>query len=507
MLVSAAVMATTPTVPTPAPSAPAPSSTPAASSAPASTPAVSTPAPQSTPAAAPATEQSFEQRLAAKIAPGIKQAAGEPASAVETAAAAAATETEETPAGEAATLETDPPAEAAQVEEQPGEGEENAFDFDAHEPLGPKALSEKIAANPELKAMIDANPEFRDQIYADSRLAAKAKQYGEMFGSPEEAKVVAESHQTFANLRSLMGSVKPGDMQSTQGVINAMLEQGALRDENGEVLRDAKGQMVTDGTVGRFLKNFFEMRLNLFEQQAKQQGDNETLAALDTIMERAGLRTPSSVDEDGMSEELKAERARIASERQELDQRRDQEQKAAQTRHDTAVFSKIDSNLDKSIGTILERATGLTDFTRSTVEGQLRSALQKAVQSNPSYQTELDRIERMPIGPNREQKHVALATRYVQDHLLRVAAPILQKAGVTLQKAAAAKQQTQAARAEAARSEIRGSAAPAHLQKPQDRAAQNAQIKEQLRQKLGREPQLEEVLAAKIQARSRTVAA
>ena len=510
MLVSAAIdMATAPTVPAPVASTPAASSTPAAPS----TPSTSSAATTSTTTVAPASTQttpqtqtepqSLEKRLQEKIAAGFKKEDAtqtDATSATEAAAEEAAAAAGETEAGEAATLDGE--QGEGQTTGQT-DGEEFDIDFNEPSPEGPKALSERLAKNPALKAAIDADPEFRDRIFADARLAARERQYADLFGSPESARVVADGHQAFANLRNLMGSVKPGDMQSTQAVISAMLEQGALRDENGELLRDANGRMVTDGTVGRFLNNALRMRLENIEAEAKQNGDDETLASLDHIMERVGLRAPSSVAEDGLSEELQAERSRIEQERQQLNQERAQRQQEAQTAHENAVFSKIDSSLDKSLGLILDRATGLNDFTRSKVETDLRAGLMKAVRNNPAYQSELDRVERMPLGPKREQAHVALATRYIHEHLLSVARPILAEAGITLAKSAADAKAAQAARADATRSEIKGSSAPAHAQQAQTPAEKHAQLKAELTKQLGREPSLEEMLAAKIRSPKR----
>ncbi len=424
----------------------------------------------------------------------------EPAAA-DPAPAAVAAEEVETEA--AAAIEDGAAEEVAAVDEpdetaDPADKDEIAeIELDSPDSLGPKDLAEKLDASPEIKALLDQNPELRDQMFANARLADQAKEYREIFGSPAEAKIVAEGHQTYTGLRDLIGSVKERDPQSTQAVISAMLAQATLRDANGEILKDAAGNPITDGTIGRFLTNTFQMRLGLIEAQAKQRGDDETLAALDTIMERSGLRAPSSASEDEMSEELKTQKAQIEKERKELDDRKASDSQQSQKAHDERVFGRIDSVLDRQIASILDRSTGLTPFTRKSTEESIRKGLNAALRKNSAFQSELELVERIPVGKERAQRHVALATRYIQDHLFTVARPVLTEAGATVQKTAQAKAKVQAARAEAAQSEVRGSQ-PAPKAQPTDSAGLIKQITEELTTKLGYKPSFEQVLAEKM---------
>lgn len=432
--------------------------------------------------------------------PGFKEETKTPEIDSAVSAEGAAATVEEPKPGEAekseATTATEDPHTEQQTTDPEGQEED---DFEPGvSTLGPKELASKIEANPAVKAALDASPELRDMVFANARLAAKAKPYVDMFGSPEEAKVVNESHQAFVGIRNLLGAVKKGDLQSTHAVISAMLEQDAMRDEDGNPKKDAQGRLVTGGTTGRFLQNALNMRLASLEAQAKDVGDNETLAALDLVMERLGLRAPSSADEDGMSEELKAQKAELEQQQRELDEQRAQGRKEAQSQHDQRVFSRIDGALDKGISSILDGATGLTPFTRSNVERDIRAAMRSAIKSSSTFQMELDRIERMPVGAKRENAHVVLAQRYIHSYLRKLANPILAEAGITVQKAAAQKQQTQAARAENARSEVGGSGTPSHTTAKPSTEQNTAQIRADLTQKLGREPNLQEMLAAQI---------
>jgi hypothetical protein len=409
---------------------------------------------------------------------------------------------EEPPPGEAAVLPPTPEEEAAAAAaaaagEGAGEEEFDELLGDA-QTLAPRDLAAKIEASPELKAALEKSPEIRDLLFSNARNAAKAKPYTDRFGSPEEADAVIAGHQAYSNIAGLLGGVKREDIGSTQAVIDAMRNLTALRDDDGNPLKDEQGNVRTDGTVGRFMRNFVVMTLGNLERQAKQSGDDETLAALDHTMERLGFRAPSSAGQ-GESEELKAQRTALTEQQRQLDAQRDQGRKEALDQHDQQVFSKIQTGIDDAVKSILDRATGLTPFARESADEKIRAALGKAIMSSPAYQTELDQIVRMPVGAKREAAHVALANRYMQSHLSRVAKPILSAAGITIAKKAAANATATAARTEAARSEVRGSAAPtAASRAPATEAKSHADLKAELTQKFGREPSLDEMLKARI---------
>ena len=147
--------------------------------------------------------------------------------------------------------------EAAAAEETEKEAPEdelpNFDDFDLDPvALAPKELAGKIETDSALTAALDANPELKNELFANARLAAETAQFKEVFGSPAEAKVAAEGHAKFASISSRMLSIKDNDMATLAPVMTEMLEASALRGPEGQLQYDAKGQLVTDGSVGRF---------------------------------------------------------------------------------------------------------------------------------------------------------------------------------------------------------------------------------------------------------------
>lgn len=417
-------------------------------------------------------------------------------------AAEAQKQAENTPAGEATVVEQ-PKAEPVKTETQATEqGQateaEEEDDFSPEAALSPKSLAAKIGANVALKAALDASPDLKKELFANSRIAAKAQPLLDMFGSKEEAQIVLEGHTAFSNIRDLLGAVKRDDMASTQAVLNAMLEQDAMRDEEGNPMRDERGRLITGGNTGRFVRNLILRKMLEVEQEANKTGDNDTLAALDHLMERIGLRAPSSAGQEELSEELKAQKAQIEQEQRQLDERKASDRKEAEKAHGERVFGKIEDALKGGIDKILSRATGLTPFTRNSVSRDIRASMAKVMKTNAAFQTELERVERMPIGAKREAAHVALAQRYIDGYLTNMARPILAQAGIALGKKAAQQKDTQAARAEATRSEVKGGTAPTHDTAKLSVAEQRAAIRADLEKKLGRTPTLDEILGAYI---------
>lgn len=446
-----------PAVSTPTPAAP--SATPAAAAAPATPPTPSAPAagapethiPVDTAAATAdprSTEQIAKDTLLERMGLNADGSKKEDAGAADAAAA-------EEPAAEE-------PAAATQAAD--AADDQNPFaDFttDVDSPVGPQALSAKIDANPALKAALEKDPDLKNAVFANARRAERADKYDEIVGSPDEAQVAMSGYNTFNTLSDHMGAIEDGKFETLTPFFNALLEQTALRDENGQAVKNADGSFKTTGAVGRMVKTIFSERLAILEAKARAEGNDELLASLDTVMESAGLRAASSADEDGLSEEMKQEKASIAAERKALDEQKQAGFARDLEASDARVDSKTDTVLDSSIKAILDRATGLDSFSRGKVEGDMRKNLFKIIRNSTSYKNQRNTIERMPLGPKREAEVVRLNTRFVNDHLRKVAITTLAEAGISIEGKNAARQERQAARQTAAQSDARTSMPPA----------------------------------------------
>ena len=399
-----------------------------------------------------------------------------------------------------------------EVEEKPAQetADDDLPSFDDFEvdpaALAPKELAGKIESDAALTAALDANPELKNELFANARLAAETAQFKEVFGSPAEAKIAAEGHAKFAAISSKMLSIQDGDAASLAPVMTSMLEASALRGPDGQLQYDPKGQLITDGSVGRFLRNSFQQRMEMFASQFQAAGDDEGQAAVDILMERAGLRASSSAKEEEMSAEMRTQHESIKTERAALEREKSERKAEVAGAYTATVNTRIDAMMDAGISAVLSRATGLNDFSRKTVEGNIRTALAQEISRNPQFQTEMDRLDRMPYGPERQKAHMALATRYFQTGLAKVATAKLAEAGAAL----TAKQQMQAdksaARTEAARSEVRGALPAAKAAPAQTEREQFASVEADLRKTLGRSPTNLELMAERVRRNTQSAA-
>ena len=363
--------------------------------------------------------------------------------------------------------------------------------------VAPKDLQAALDGDPALKAALDAKPELKDALFAATRVAERGKKYDELFGSPRAAEQVAQQAAGFTRLMDLAADIKPVgqpgqgfDREGTQAAINAMLEVSALRDDQGNILRTPGGAIRTDGTVTRLLTNIAQswMERNIL---AKLQGDDEALASLDLVMERAGLR-PSTADQGQESEEIKQQRATLERERNEIAQQRQTSAKQAETEYNTVVETRISEVYDGTVGKLLEAASGLTPFAKEAVQNKILAGLKKAMRESTAWKGTKRSFQAMPLGKTRSDREVAAYREFIHDNLARVAQPILGDAGVHLTAAQAARSQQQTAREQATRGEVQHTVTlPGN--NPPSREQLRTQVTGELQRELGRQPNQDEI--------------
>lgn len=427
------------------------------------------------------------------------------------------TEAELAASGDASPV--DPPqAGASESEQVPAAGTETATEtpaaesesgFDDPYGYGPGAIAAQLKDDPAAAAALEANPGLKATVFANARKAERAAKYDEILGSPEDAQYVVQSHEAFSNLTNLMAGVEEGKPQTVSAVIDAMLMQTALRDDKGEILRNNDGSPKTDGTIGRFLKNWFQGRMDYLAQQAQSKNDDDALAAIDILMERSGLRTPSSPSsEEGMSEELRAQKADIERREAALREQQTASQQADLQASDDRVDSQVDAHLATTMQGIMAKATGLTtDYAKQNAQREIGRELKKLILGSASYHRELREAKGRPMGPGREAAIVKVRNSYINRLLPKVAKEVFAKAGAEIDSQQQQRSSTQAAREAAARSEGRGSLAPNRQQSQPGAAAETPeQVMQDLRTKLNREPTTEEFLKERMTRRMKPAA-
>ncbi len=492
-----------------------------ATPAPAPAPAPSTPAPSAgtVPAPAPASlpagsERKSTQQIIRERLSGLSVATP----VVEAIEEEEAPEPLEVGEGE---VEQEPDQSEAEVQEEspePGNGdggfeegepEGEGFDFDLETeqaPTAPQELSAAIDKDPALKAAIEANPELRNKIFANARLASVAKEYGEVFANPSEARIAAEGHGIYSGVRDVLSSIRPataeGGPESTQAVLNALFQATAVRDEEGQPVFNENGQVVTDGSVSTLLMNAMQTRLLNEAAFAAKNGDETTQAAIDHLMERFGGATSKPEQEDG-DDALAQERAALRTERQRLIDDREAEKQQHSQAFNERIERAADARIDTSINSILNRVEGLNKFNRDNLDRTMRKGVEAAIRKDGYFATEFNSLLTMPPTAATEKKRVALVEKYLQKHLPAVAKPLLREAGITALAQQGKNKAISTARQQAAQSETRGSGRMAKPTGPMDAAALARTATEQLTRELGTSrPSTSAILARVAQLRA-----
>jgi hypothetical protein len=445
----AAAPASTPAAGSPSPvSSPAASTTPAAPASPAVSPSTSTPD------APPVLDSDARQQ--AMVEAFNKSQGEKPAEVAAETPKPVEAPAEETPAAETPKPDAEVEAPAAQDTED--------YSFDEESPVGARDLAAKIDADPALKAALPA--EIRNEILANARIAERLAPYEQIFASPEEAKVIAETANEYSGLSEAYSLVARDVEKGTSALVSKLIEGSALRDADGNIRKDENGNILTDGTAGKFLDKIFERGFALkVAKKVESLNDENVSAAFDLVMESVGLR-PSTADQDQNADpalaarkaELDAQEARIRTERQTATTE-------AYKQHQSAVDGESLSQFQTALTGLLGHATALTPLEQSAVEGKINAAFSAALKrGNPTstaYYQRLDRIRQEPLSATRRQKEVALAAQFTRENLVRIARPIFKEAGVSVGKKAEERAAAQTAREQAARSEVGGGSAPA----------------------------------------------
>lgn len=372
--------------------------------------------------------------------------------------------------------------------------EEDSYSFDEDGFVGARDLAAKLDAIEALKGVLP--DDLRNEILANARIAEQMSPYREIFGSPDEARVVAQAAQDYSSIQSTFQAITADNVaQGTSALLNTMLRLSAYKDENGQPRRRDDGTYITDGTTTRFLNELFDRKFNAsIVKKIEASGDEAAKAALDLVMERAGLR-PSTADNTNQDPTIAAERAKLAEERKQLSEQREADRQTAVKSYTDALNGDLNTLSQTAFDKLLSYSEKALDpVTKTVVLAKLSKAVKAAIKADSGYQIEKRALESQPMTAARRQKEVALAKRWMATKLTKVAKPILTEAGTTVTAKAAQKQEAQAARANAARGDVNGGAPgatrPTTAQTPQQ---QRTVVETALQQKLGRTPTDQEV--------------
>lgn len=385
-----------------------------------------------------------------------------------------------------------PAVEAPAVEGQtqtPVQQEEDGYNFDEDSFVGARDMATKLEGH-------QLPDELKNEVLANARIAEQLAPYRELFGSPEEAKVIAQAAQEFSAVQATFQSITPENVkEGTSSLLNTMLQMSALRDENGEPRRRADGTYITDGTTTRFLNELFDRKFqNSIVKKIEDSGDEAAKAALDLVMERAGLRA-STADQGQVDPTIAAERAQLDADKKQHREQQEAARAEGVKNYTDGLNGDLNTLSQGEFTKLLAPSTGLDPLTKTAVLTKLSKAVTAAIKADSAYQLEKRALQAQPMSAARRQAEVALAKKWMAAKLVKVAKPILSEAGITVGKKAALTAEAQAARELAARGDVSGGAAATHKSGPEaNPAQQRTQVTEALKAKLGRNPSDQEIL-------------
>lgn len=387
------------------------------------------------------------------------------------------------PAESAKPAEPAKPAEAAKPE---GEAEKNPLDDIG--PLPASKVAEALKANPALEAELEKAGIGKEELFSSLREAATATQFRELFNDVETAQFARQAAETFQRMDLAATELKPGDLQSTQKFIQEVLmPMSYLLDEQGKPkMREVKGRdgqtyqiPETDGTVNTFLDNVLMHGLEQFEYQCQGllQQNNEfakeraerVMAAIHELRDFAEGKGGN----ENLSEEVKAERARLDADRAAFTEtkRKEADERFETFRQD--VLGSTNSFVDGAVNDFLSK-TSLADdpndspqakeskkFVRDGVLREIRDGLFARFNSNPLFIAEMEQIGRRGQSAVVKQQLVNLYKRQTNAVIEKVADPILKKAGALRVEASKTRAAKIATQIDNSRTEPRGSTSAA----------------------------------------------
>jgi hypothetical protein len=406
-----------------------------------------------------------------------------------------ATTTEEKPVEPAAVEEVVPavepvetPADAVPevLDAKPEEKvvEEELFQLEPEAIVTPESLTQMVTDNPEFGKLLEADSRLKGQLYKTAREAAELQPYREIFPDLESAKEAASSATTFNDVRQVfMGSTTKEGAAATLGKLAELCYE---RDEKGDVLMQDGSPVIGDDFYS-FVDNVVAMDLehDLAEVNARIEANQYHIGATtqeevndawgrDVIEKRlleqklqklSGADTPQE-DRQALPENLRRKAEELDQREKALNTRQHgekvEERRTFESGLQTEAQTRIHDGIAKIIANVEKQGGAISQFLKEVLPKTIGAALIAKIQGNPGLQSQMQQLQRLPIGDASRTRRLAAIDRAVQQYLPDVARAEIAKAGVQLATGAAAKRAAINAQADKTKqTEIRGSTAPA----------------------------------------------
>lgn len=395
----------------------------------------------------------------------------------------------------AAQPETEPeqqPAEAEQTEiEQPEQTEPEPaqqLNLEDDQVFSPRELNDRINSSPALRQALEADPELRNSMFRNARLASEAAKYKEVFPDVESAKYAMENAATFRQLDELfLNSATP---EGATSFLQHWAGMAMLRDQQGNPIVE-NGLPRMHPAFSGFLDHINNRQMDFIRQKAEREGDQELLAAVDVIRERTSAS--SQPQDHELPPHLRAAAENIRRRELELNRQQLEQHRTAQTAFDQNVGREAQAKIDALINPVLEKAA-LSDFLRQTAREKIDSALLDALNKNRFFQTRMAELARSPRTAETRQQRLNLIISHVQSVAGPIVRQVLKEASAPVIARQQERQQKIEAQVARSRSEPRSTAGPSFTGRQKAPEQLFQQIRNQYIEEHGEEPSIHQLM-------------
>jgi hypothetical protein len=328
--------------------------------------------------------------------------------------------------------------------------EKNVNPLDKLGPLPAEKIAKAMAAKPELAAALKAAGLDGDTLIHNARLAAETAQYKAIAPTLEAATFMKESAGHFYDIEERFPSIqKLEDFDSF--VMETMLPLSVLRNDKGEILRNADGTFQTDGSVQRFLQFASDADLGYIRNAAQQLGkaagsdeDKEYYGHLEAAIDylndfrQAGYQKPGAKTTDTISPEVQR-RLDAADKTVKESRERDAATQAEREKiTEDRIFDDTLKGVQPTMRATLDR-TALSDKLKIKAEKEIWQGVFESLKTNREYQQLKRGYWSRGMGDEQVKSLAALNVTTIEGIFASVAEKVLGEYGVDLVAANAAR--------------------------------------------------------------------
>lgn len=378
------------------------------------------------------------------------------------------------------------------------------LDLEGEDVLSTKALNDRINANAALKQALEADQPLRNAMFRNARLASEAAAYKELFPDLDSARYAADHAATYASLDHAF--MNAGSRQGAEQFLSRWAQMAMLTDENGNVLRDQNGNPRMHGAWSSVNQHIFDSQIDFVRRNAERTGDHELVAALDVIRESISPSFPApgsptradfardGVRADELPPHLRAAAESINRREQELTRQQLMQQEKAARAFEDSLGEAASEKINALIQPALEKAA-LSDFVRQTAREKIEDAIAESLDNNRFFQSRMAELSRFPSSEEARQQRLNLIMTHVQAIAGPIVRQVLREASQPIIKAQEdrrAKIESQIARTRSEPKSVGGAALPNGTSQTPEQILATA--KTQLRDELGDEPSMQQVI-------------